>query len=63
MNSQEIGFTWIDGVLVRAMERGEWLLLENVTSLKSEIETFIKYFTKYLLFLPSIIFLFFITFL
>ncbi|EKX38425.1 hypothetical protein GUITHDRAFT_77201, partial [Guillardia theta CCMP2712] len=24
------GFEWIDGILVKAMERGEWLLLDNV---------------------------------
>ena len=34
LDNEEIGFVWIDGVLVRAMEEGHWLLLENVIDLK-----------------------------
>jgi midasin len=30
LENQEIGFVWLDGILIQAMENGTWLLLEDV---------------------------------
>merc|ERR1712196_690369 len=30
LENEEIGFVWLDGILIQAMENGHWLLLEDV---------------------------------